>query len=236
VVLAGGSTSRAADSQCATQWWTQARQNACSTGSLDDPAAPSPSNAAKVRLVWAKQFDGAVGNPIVNDRVVYVVSGDVRGRLHALDLTTGRLKWRSTNPRYGIAGRVITNFANGLSPVMDGNVLLRYSASGNTLRRFDPRTGRVYWRRRASGLDESASSPQVLAEGDWYQSKGEELVAYDEHTGKHVWNTWLICWQSLRPLALAPARTLELAPPAVGFCGFRFIADRAPRCRSGAEP
>ena len=39
-----------------------------------------------------------------------------------------------------------------------------------------------------------------------------------------------------RPLALAPARTLEVAPPAVGFLVFRLIADQAPRCRSGAEP
>ncbi len=41
---------------------------------------------------------------------------------------------------------------------------------------------------------------------------------------------------SLRPLALAPARTSEVAPPAVGFPVCRFIADRSPRCRSGAEP
>ena len=41
---------------------------------------------------------------------------------------------------------------------------------------------------------------------------------------------------SARRLALAPPRRLEVAPPAVGFPVFRFIADRAPRCRSGAEP
>ncbi len=43
-------------------------------------------------------------------------------------------------------------------------------------------------------------------------------------------------FSSLRPLALAPARTPEVAPPAVGFSLLRLIADGVPRCRSGAEP
>jgi hypothetical protein len=42
--------------------------------------------------------------------------------------------------------------------------------------------------------------------------------------------------ESARRLALAPRRRVEVAPPAVGFSCFRFIADRAPRCRDGAEP
>jgi len=41
---------------------------------------------------------------------------------------------------------------------------------------------------------------------------------------------------SERRLARAPLRRLEVAPPAVGFSGLRFIADCVPRCRSGAEP
>src|SRR5262249_54219765 len=43
-------------------------------------------------------------------------------------------------------------------------------------------------------------------------------------------------FRSARRLALAPPRRLEVAPPAVGFLSSRLIADRAPRCRSGAEP
>src|SRR6266545_1776641 len=39
---------------------------------------------------------------------------------------------------------------------------------------------------------------------------------------------------SARRFALAPPRRFEVAPPVVGFSGLCFIADRAPRCRSGA--
>jgi hypothetical protein len=46
----------------------------------------------------------------------------------------------------------------------------------------------------------------------------------------------LIALWSFRPLSMAPVRTLEVAPPAVGFVGVGVIADWVPRCRCGAEP
>ncbi|RDI73209.1 Carbon-nitrogen hydrolase [Gaiella occulta] len=67
------------------------------------------------------------------------------------------------------------------------------------------------------------------------------VVGPDGLLGKHrklvaTWGERVVWAGSPRRLALAPPRRLEVAPPAVGFSVLRVIADRAPRCRSGAEP
>ncbi len=96
------------------------------------------------------------------------------------------------------------------------------------------------------GLDTTERQPEVTLDGVTYRWRGQltdaEMVdLVRAHGGQAAQGWWdqiraySLGW-SLRPLALAPARTSEVAPPAVGFPVCRFIADRSPRCRSGAEP
>ena len=131
-----------ADEGCAVAEWPQPRQSACGAGSTADPGSPSPDDVGRLAPAWTARFDTALGNPIVSGGRVFVVSGAPRPRLNAVDLATGRVRWRAIS---GVDG--------GLAPIADGDVLLRMSAV-NVLRRYDPRSGRIFWRRNVLGSPE----------------------------------------------------------------------------------
>jgi outer membrane protein assembly factor BamB len=177
---AGGSPQ--ANEGCAVAEWPQPRQSSCGAGSSADPDSPSPDDVGGLVPAWTARFDTALGNPIVSGGRVFVVSGAPRPRLNAVDLASGRLRWRAIS---GVDG--------GLAPIADGDVLLRMSAV-NVLRRYDPRSGRIFWRRNVIGSPEGPGTQQVVADGRWYQSKGEELVAFGARRGEPAWRIGLSCF------------------------------------------
>ncbi len=170
---------------CAEPSWPQPRQSSCASGSVLDATAPSPVSATRLRRAWTTRLVAPIGQPVAAGDRVFAVAGS---RLWALDLATGRSRWSVP------AGPAAATSDGGDSPVVSGSILVRMSAD-NILRRFDSATGRLLWARDAGGLDESGWFHQsVVADGRWYQSKGEELVAFDAARGVRLWSRSLECF------------------------------------------
>jgi outer membrane protein assembly factor BamB len=89
LTLPSGSTSSTTSSSSATDWTTYHRDNA-RTGYVAGLADPSRLDRA-----WSAKLDGAVyGEPlVVGDRVLVATESD---SLYALELSSGRVQWRTT--------------------------------------------------------------------------------------------------------------------------------------------
>jgi outer membrane protein assembly factor BamB len=166
---------------CTASEWPQWRQNPCGTATNDDVSAPTLANVTDTKLRWNVVLPAPVGNPIVSGGLVYVTVGEKKRRLNARDIGTGRYVWSAIT---GIGGH---------EPIVDDGVLLRLSELG-ALRRYDPRTGRIIWRRSvASSLH--PVNPQLAAGGVLYQSQSDRLVAVDVRRGVELWQRPLGCFR-----------------------------------------
>ena len=178
----GGAASpaRMADSACAKRWWPQPRQNACATGSAVNTLAPSPETVSRLQQAWTyRAGPGMVGQPIVwaspgmSVPLAYVVSG---GTLHAVELATGKLRWKA---KAGAGDPV-----DGTQPIADGDLLLR--TNGALVRRYVPRSGHIVWQRAVGS--ENGTERQVIADGNWYVQHDWTLAAFDARTGRVRWS------------------------------------------------
>ena len=181
------------DSGCGVCWWPQPRQSWCSNGSVSDAQAPSPANVEQLALAWSYRPYGGVGQPIVyaapdmRRPYVYVVADSYAGagdkRLRALDLATGKLRWKVTAERDVL-----------VTPVADSGML--FDGGGGYLRRYEPRSGQIVWQRK---IPEGRGTPfEVVADGSVYMSGGRDVLAFDAQTGRVRWHRsfggFLDCW------------------------------------------
>ena len=172
------------DPGCAPEWWPQPRQSSCANSSATDPQAPSAEAVRKLRLAWAYGARAPVGNPIVDDGVVYFVSVGRRStsRMHAVDLASGRKIWK------GKAYRDLSAV-----PIADGDVLLGFFSGG--LLRYEARTGHVVWRGGiAGGMSGGVTADPVVADGNLYWPGGDALFALYADSGKERWLRYLECF------------------------------------------
>jgi len=181
VMLSSGAAAPV-DAGCTPKWWPQPRQNSCASGSATNAQAPSPANVGRLGLAWTYDAGKGLPQPVVwkgpkmQAPLVYLV-GD--GRLHALDLGTGSLRWKA---------KAAPGDGESAQPAADRDLLLQ--SSGRVLRRYVPRSGHIVWQRTVS---RDGWEPLVVADGNVYVPNEGTLGAYDERTGRQVWKRQFDC-------------------------------------------
>ena len=128
---------------------------------------------ASTHVVWTARLSAPVGTPAVADGHIYVASGQKHTRLHALDATTGRRQWQA-----------IGGFGTLYAPLVAPGFVLRLS-NLDVVRRYDPATGRVFWRKNGP-FAEGFLAPPLLAGGRVFELS-DSLVALDARTGAQLW-------------------------------------------------
>jgi len=163
LLLVAGGIPAAAD-------WTQFRGDAALTGVATDalPAAPS--------LTWTFDAgDEVQSTPAIAGGIVYFGSKD--GRLHALDLATGKERFR-----YQAGGEIRSSPA-----VRDGAVYV--GDETGVFHAVDARTGARRWTFKAGGA--VTSSPNFAVQGQrtraLFGSYDNFLYAVDTKSGELVW-------------------------------------------------
>lgn len=136
---------------------------------------------ASPHVAWTARLSAPVGTPGVADGRIYVASGTKHTRLHALDAVTGRREWSAI-------GGLGTDYA----PLVDSGLVLRLS-NANTVRRYDPATGRIFWRTNPR-FSEGFLAPPLLAGGRVFELS-DSLVALDAQTGKQLWSAADDCFR-----------------------------------------
>jgi outer membrane protein assembly factor BamB len=124
-------------------------------------------------VAWTARLSAPVGTPTVADGHIYVATGTNHTRLHALDAATGKRQWQAI-------GGLGTSYA----PLAAPGLVLRLS-NADTVRRYDPATGRIFWR-RDHPYAEGFLAPPLLAAGRVFELS-DSLVALDAHTGALLW-------------------------------------------------
>jgi outer membrane protein assembly factor BamB len=132
-------------------------------------------------VVWTARLSAPVGTPAVADGRIYVATGAAHTRLHALDAVTGRRLWSA------IAGR-----GTLYAPLAETGVVARLS-NLDTVRRYDPATGRVLWRRNGPFAEGFLAQP-TLAGGRIFELS-DSLVAMDARTGAQLWRAGDDCFR-----------------------------------------
>lgn len=124
-------------------------------------------------VVWTARLSAPVGTPAVSDGRIYVATGAKHTRLHALDATSGKRLWSA------IAGSG-TQYAPLAAP---GFVL--HLSNLDVVRRYDPATGRVFWRTNGPFAEGFLAQP-LLASGRVLELS-DRLTALDAATGAQLW-------------------------------------------------
>ena len=150
--------------------WPQFRNTPTLTG-------VSPSTLpATLKVLWTYDAGGAVeSSAAIVDGTVYV--GASTGELLALDLASGKAKWkyRAANPDFGIGES---------SPAVAAGVVYIGDLTG-VLHAVDAATGKVRWTFKTGS--EIKSSPVVAGNRVLIGSYDGSLYALDVATGKQVW-------------------------------------------------
>jgi outer membrane protein assembly factor BamB len=196
LTLPPGSTSSTSSTTQATgaaDWTTYHRDNA-RTGYLAGLADPT-----RLERAWSAQLDGAVyGEPlVVGDRVLVATEAD---SLYALDLRSGRVRWRTTVGRpvslselpcgnidpLGITGTPVYDPATGLV-----FAVAEVTGPAHVLVGLDLRTGQVRVRRSADppGIDPRPHQQRAalaLSQGKVYVAYGGLLGDCGDYRGRVV--------------------------------------------------
>lgn len=87
--------------------------------------------------------NGPRSSPVIDEGRVFVIGPE--GKLHCLDLATGRILWQHhTSKEYNITN---TYFGVGSTPLVDGDLLIvAVGAPGPGVVAYDKRTGKVRWK------------------------------------------------------------------------------------------
>lgn len=132
-------------------------------------------------VVWTARLSAPVGTPAVADGRIYVASGQKHTRLHALDATNGQREWQA-----------ISGLGTLYTPLVAPGFLLRLS-DADVVRRFDPATGRVFWRRNNPFAEGFLAQP-LLAGGRMFELS-DSLVALDARSGAQLWRAADDCFR-----------------------------------------
>ena len=124
-------------------------------------------------VVWTARLSAPVGTPAVADGRIYVATGAKHTRLHALDAVSGKRLWSS-----------IGGFGTSYAPLVAPGLVLRLS-NADTVRRYDPATGRIFWRTNHPFSEGFLAQP-LLSDGRVFELS-DSLQALDAKTGKQLW-------------------------------------------------
>jgi outer membrane protein assembly factor BamB len=131
-----------------------------------------------VSLAWDYPVEGVIlGGPAADERTVYFAVQ--HGELYALDIPTGRERWRVTLPA-----------TTASTPVLSGNTLYLTATFRDpnigVLLAIDARTGEETWSFEGSGTD--VTSPALAGELVVFADSGGVLHAVDARTGIERWS------------------------------------------------
>jgi quinohemoprotein ethanol dehydrogenase len=164
-------------------------------------------NVGKLGLAWAAEMPttyGLVGNPLVQDRVVF--QGGPGGQIFANDLKTGKLLWRfaaqypeAATQAESLGGYWARQFNRGVALYKDKVII----ATGDCrLIAVDQKTGKQRWEAQScdSRLDYGiAGAPRVGGGMVFIGNSNQELGtqrgfvdAFDAETGKRKWRFYTV--------------------------------------------
>ena len=133
----------------------------------------SSTPPATLKLLWSYDAGGAIGSSAaIAGGVVYVGGGD--GDLSALDLASGKLRWKS----------VTGNLIGESSPAVAGDVVY-IGDLGGMLHAVNVRDGKPLWTFKTDA--EIKSSPVVASGVVLFGSYDSHLYAVDAKSGKLRW-------------------------------------------------
>lgn len=142
------------------------------------PSASPPEDVGVVD--WLSNTWGQVTQPVVDDGIVYLVSGLRKSQLHAFDVETGDRRWTTGLDSYSIE-----------EPIgVTGDYV--FAANGRGVHAFDRETGEEVWV-QGGGYVQGDSQTGVAVTGDVVYavlSPGPEdphLFAIDAETGEELW-------------------------------------------------
>ena len=172
-------TSAAAPPGCIAGGWPQFRHDSCAGGATSAAEAPARARVPQLREVWRYSTGTRAGAPVVTGRTVFVLSAG--GRLHAVELATGKRRW---NVATGSIGACCIP-----APAVAGNLVVVYDG-GNVVRAFDARTGAVRWRREQVGLGVGGwrGSPVITGSTVVVRSH-QNVIALALTTGAILWQS-----------------------------------------------
>jgi outer membrane protein assembly factor BamB len=147
----------------------------CATASASSP------DISSTHVIWTARLSAPVGTPAVADGHIYVATGAKHTRLHALDATTGRRLWQA-----------IGGFGTRYAPLAANGIVLRLS-DADSLRRYDPASGRVFWN-RPGVYSEGFLAPPLLANGRMVELS-DSLDVRDATTGQQLWTAADDCFR-----------------------------------------
>src|SRR3954471_19995646 len=159
------------------------------------------SNVKKLVPVWTFSLTNEMGElsqPTVYDGVMYVLNGNWT---YAIDLATGRQKWRTPVNYDRGALRVTTSgaYIRGAATIYNGK-LYRQNVDAY-VQALDMKTGKEIWKEKFGEWKESYGgivAPAIvngvlisgMAGGD--RTARGFIEGYDPETGKRLWRTWTI--------------------------------------------
>jgi outer membrane protein assembly factor BamB len=147
--------------------WPRFRGSAALSG-VSDTSLPAP-----LRLRWTYEAKDAIGSSAaIADGTVYV--GSMDGRLHAVDLATGKMRWQ-----YQTAGPVEES-----SPAVREGVVYVGDVNG-VFHAVDAGTGRPRWTFKTDA--EIRSSPNWEGERIYFGSYDQHLYCLSAVTGALIW-------------------------------------------------
>lgn len=148
--------------------WPQFRGNPRLTGVIPGAALP-----ATLKVAWTYEAGDAIeSSAAIADGMVFV--GTQAGELLALELATGRLKWKYKT-RMGI-GESSPAVANGIVYVGD---------LGGVFHAVDVRDGKAVWTFKTNS--EIKSSPVIVADRVLFGSYDQSFYAVNARTGAILW-------------------------------------------------
>jgi len=149
---------------------------------------------AKIGPAWHDEFGGPRGTPTVDGDMVYAIGTE--GDLVALELATGKERWRKNLPR-DFGGKMMSQWKFSEPPLVDGNKLLFTPGGKNAgIVAVDKKTGAEIWRSAipdlgGKGSDGAAYSGIVISEAagvrQYIQLMGRGLVGVRASDGKFMW-------------------------------------------------
>lgn len=194
----------------ALQNWPSLGRNAYQQG-FSPLRKVSSTNAKRLGLAWSADIpapDGMVGEPLVEDGVVY--QGGAMGMVFANDLRTGNLIWKYVadvhyrpNDKWGAYWGTRTN--RGLALWRDEVI---FGVGDCRLIALDRKTGNKIWETVACDPTHSETLTDAPRVGDGkvfmgmaiseYGARGH-IDAYDARTGKRLWRFYTVPGEETNP-------------------------------------
>lgn len=179
-----------------SEWpqWRGVARDGVSRGTADLPAPPS-----ELTVRWRSDVGAGQSSPVVAGGIVFLFSREADEEVaHALDIETGRVRWRQAYraPYAVYAGAASYGSGPRSTPVVHEGRLFTLGISG-ILSCFDAANGRLLWQKDFAGRFPKASPPfgtamsPLITEGTLIVHagghEGGALIGFDPATGSEKW-------------------------------------------------